>query len=209
MGSPSVGKGTYTQGLLEIFDLVHVSSGDLFRDNIKQETDLGKEAQKYIKEGKLVPDEITIGMVKERLGQEDVKEKGFVLDGFPRTVKQAEALAAITDLDMAINFKANDEVIIGRISGRIICRGCNRIYHKVNIKPKKEGICDMCGGEIYQRDDDKPEAAKKRLESYKEQVGPLIDYYEKRGLLREITVNEEFATHKKAIMERILKVIRA
>ncbi len=207
LGSPGVGKGTYTQDLIKILNLVHVSSGDLFRNNIKNETELGLKAQEYIKRGELVPDKITIGMVRARLSEEDCQKEGFVLDGFPRTVPQAEALTEITGLDLVINFKADDEIIVGRLSGRIICRKCARIYHLKNMPPKEEGVCDFCGGEIYQRDDDKPEAVKKRLGAYHEQAAPLIEYYLEKCLLKEITVNEEYGLHKDLIQRRILDVI--
>src|SRR3989338_1947961 len=167
LGSPGVGKGTYTQDLVKIYNLVHVSSGDLFRANIKNNTKLGKRAKAYVDKGELVPDEITIGMVQDRLA-EIAGSPGFIIDGFPRTVPQAEALSKITDLDLVINFKADDKVIVARLGGRIICRKCGRIYHLKNIKPKKKGICDFCGGELYQRDDDKPEAVRKRLADYQD-----------------------------------------
>lgn len=208
LGSPGVGKGTYTQDLVKMFNLVHISSGDLFRENMKNETELGKKVKAYMDAGQLVPDEITISMVKERLSREDIQRKGFILDGFPRTVPQAEALAEVTDLDLVVNFKADDQVIITRLSGRIICRQCGRIFHKVNIPPKEEGVCDICQGELYQRDDDQPEAVEKRLNAYKEQAGPLINYYQNKGLLKEITINEDYGGHKEMIQERILNLIK-
>src|SRR3989338_4908457 len=213
LGSPGVGKGTYTQDLVKICNLIHISSGDLFRENIKNNTPLGQRAKAYIDRGELVPDEITIGMVKDRLTK--IKDnltkpnaaKGFILDGFPRTVPQAEALSKITNLNLVINFKADDEVIVSRLSGRIICRKCGRIYHLKNLPPKKKGICDLDGGEIYQRDDDKPEAVRKRLADYHAQSAPLIAYYKKKGLLKEIIVNEDYGSHKEMIQKRILNVI--
>lgn len=207
LGSPGVGKGTYTQDLVKILGLVHVSSGELFRQNMKDGTELGKKAEKYVKRGELVPDLVTIGMVKERLDQNDCKKKGFILDGFPRTVLQAEALAKITALDVVIEFRADDGVIVARLSGRIICRKCGQIYHLKNLPPKKKGVCDFCGGEIYQRDDDKPEAVRKRLADYHAQAAPLIAFYKKKGLLKEIIVNEDYGMHKELIQKRILKVI--
>jgi len=206
LGSPGVGKGTYTQDLVKILNLIHISTGDLFRENIKNETELGKQAQEFINQGKLVPDQITISMVKERLSKDDCKN-GFILDGFPRTVAQAEALEKITPLDLVLNFKADPETIIARLGGRIICKKCARIYHQKNLIPKQEGICDFCGGELNVRDDDKPEAVEKRLKLYQEQAAPLIDFYKKKNFLREITINEEYGIHKKMIQERILKVI--
>lgn len=205
LGSPGVGKGTYTQDLVKVYDLVHLSSGDLFRENIKNNTTLGKKAKTYIDKGELVPDEITIGMVQDRLSK--IEDNGFILDGFPRTVTQAQALAKVTDLDLVINFKAEDEVIVRRLSGRIICRKCGRIYHLTNLKPKKAGVCDFCGGELYQRDDDKPEAVRKRLADYHAQSAPLIAFYKKNGLLKEIVVNEDYGTHKEILLKRITAVI--
>ncbi|PIN76361.1 adenylate kinase [Candidatus Woesearchaeota archaeon CG10_big_fil_rev_8_21_14_0_10_36_11] len=206
LGSPGVGKGTYTQELVQKYGLLHISSGDLFRENLKNETELGIRAKSFMDAGQLVPDEVTIGMVKERLSRDDANDN-FILDGFPRTIVQAEALGIVTPLDLVINFKADREVIIGRLSGRIICRKSGHIYHLKNIKPQREGICDIDGSELYQRDDDKPEAIEKRLVVYEEQTSPLIDFYKEKGILREITVNEDFGTHKEEIMNRIYKVI--
>ncbi|MEW5897276.1 MAG: adenylate kinase [Nanoarchaeota archaeon] len=208
MGSPGVGKGTYTQALKEELGLVHVSTGDIFRENIKNKTGQGRIAEKCIAEGKLVSDDLTIKLVKERLSRSDCKSKGFILDGFPRTIAQAEALESITKADMVINFLANDKVIIERISGRIICKNCGRIFHKRNIIPKVAGRCDSCNGELYQRDDDNPKTVKQRLEIYRQQTAPLMEYYRRKELLREIVINEDFGVHRKAIMEKILGVIR-
>jgi len=207
LGSPGVGKGTYTQDLVNMLNLIHLSSGDLFRQNMKNNTELGLKAKEYIEKGLLVPDEITIGMVKAKL--QEIGDQGFILDGFPRTVPQAEALTEVTDLDLAINFVADDEVIVSRLSGRIICRKCGRIYHKVNLPTKEEGICDLDGGEIYQRDDDLPDAVRKRLADYHAQSAPLIAFYQEKGILKEITVNEDYGSHKQLIQDRIMKVIES
>lgn len=207
MGLPGVGKGTYTQELVEELGLVHISTGDIFRENIKNKTELGKIAEKCISEGKLVSDELTVKLVRERLSRSDCKTKGFILDGFPRTILQAEALETITKVDLVVNFKADDKVIIERISGRIICRKCGRIFHKKNILPKVDGVCDDCGGELYQRDDDNPKTVKQRLEIYRQQTAPLMDYYRRKGLLKEMVINEDFGKHKQLIMNRIMKVI--
>ncbi|MBU0460303.1 MAG: adenylate kinase [Nanoarchaeota archaeon] len=205
LGSPGVGKGTYTQDLVKIYNLVHISSGDLFRTNIKNNTELGMKAKEFIDKGELVPDEITIGMVKDKLAE--ISGQGFILDGFPRTVPQAEALTEVTDLDLVINFKADEEVIVARLSGRILCRKCGHIYHKINLPTKVEGICDLDSGEIYQRDDDKPEAVRKRLGDYFAQAAPLIAFYQEKNLLKEITVNEDYGQHKEVIQARIKEVL--
>jgi adenylate kinase len=190
LGAPGVGKGTYTCKVKEKYGLIHISTGDIFRENIKNNTSLGQEAKKFIDAGKLVPDETTINMVRDRLSKPDIK-KGYILDGFPRTIPQAEALAGFTKIDAVINFVADDNVIIQRLSGRRICRKCQAIFHIKNIPTKVEGICDKCGGEVYQRDDDKPEAIKHRLKVYQEQTSPLIEYYKNKKLLKVIDANSE------------------
>lgn len=203
LGSPGVGKGTYAAAMKTKLNIPHISTGDLFRENIKSQTELGKKAEEYVNKGDLVPDEITIGMLKQRIKG----EKGFLLDGFPRTIPQADALSQITGIDVVINFVADDEVIIQRLSGRRICRKCGAIFHTKNIIPKKEGVCDKCQGELYQRDDDKPEKIKERLKVYQEKTEPLINYYQEKGLLKTVKVNEDFSTHSKEILERIFKAI--
>ncbi len=208
LGSPGVGKGTYTQELVKELGLAHISSGDLFRDNIKNRTSLGIEAEKYINAGKLVPDDITIAMVEKRLKQKDCA-KGYILDGFPRTVPQAEALDQITLIDMVLNFKADRGVIIDRLSGRRICKECKWIYHLRNLPQKKAGFCDKCNGEVIQRSDDNSVAINKRLDVYETETAQLINFYQKRKLLREIVVNEEFGKFGEIIMERIRKVIHS
>jgi len=207
LGSPGVGKGTYTQELVKGLNLIHVSTGDIFREKIKNQTELGKQVESYLSSGGLVPDELVIAVIKERLSREDCV-KGFILDGFPRTVKQAEALGKITSIDLVLNFKADKEVIIDRLGGRRICRSCKWIYHVRNIVPKVEGKCDYCEGELYQRPDDVQEAIDKRLNTYEKETAPLIGYYREKGVLKEITINEEFGKYKDIIMERIMKVIK-
>ncbi len=212
LGSPGVGKGTYAAELVKKYGLIHISSGDLFRENIKNQTPLGIIAKKHIDQGHLVPDEVTIGMVKSKLAALENKngnkgQSSYLLDGFPRTIPQAEALSQFSEVDLVINFKADHKVIIQRLSGRRICRKCGAIFHVQNLPPKIEGICDKCGGKIYQRDDDQPEAIKERLIVYEQQTKPLVDYYKKKNRLREVTVNEDFGTHKEQIMNRIYGVI--
>jgi len=207
LGSPGVGKGTYAKEIVQKYNMLHISTGQIFRDNIKNGTELGLKAKSFIDVGKLVPDDITTNMLKDRLEKDDCQEGGFLLDGFPRTIPQAEALSEFCEVDLVINFKADHEVIIHRLSGRRVCRKCGATFHAVNIKPKEEGICDFCGGELYQRDDDKPEAIKQRLIVYEEQTAPLIGYYTEKGILKEITINEDSGEHKKEIMNRIFDLI--
>ena len=188
MGPPGAGKGTLAKQLMSAYDLVHISTGDMFREAIKAGTELGKLAKSYIDHGDLVPDEVTIGIVKERLGQDDC-EKGFLLDGFPRTLQQAEALKKIASevnrpIEVVLNLDCDNQELIRRISGRRVCKNCGAPYHVVTLKPKVEGVCDICGGPLYQRADDNEEALKVRLEHYVQDTKPLLDFYAKEGLLK-------------------------
>ena len=188
MGPPGAGKGTLAKQLMSAYDLVHISTGDMFREAIKAGTELGKLAKSYIDHGDLVPDEVTIGIVKERLGQDDC-EKGFLLDGFPRTLPQAEALKKISmevnrPIEVVLNLDCDNQELIRRISGRRVCKNCGAPYHVVTLKPKVEGVCDICGGPLYQRADDNEEALKVRLEHYVQSTKPLLDFYAKEGLLK-------------------------
>lgn len=188
MGPPGAGKGTLAKQLMSAYDLVHISTGDMFREAIKAGTELGNLAKSYIDRGDLVPDEVTIGIVKERLGQDDC-EKGFLLDGFPRTLPQAEALKKIASevnrpIEVVINLDCDKEELIRRISGRRVCKNCGAPYHVVTLKPKVEGVCDICGGPLYQRADDNEEALKVRLEHYVQSTKPLLDFYANEGLLK-------------------------
>ncbi|HOQ08647.1 MAG TPA: adenylate kinase [Syntrophomonadaceae bacterium] len=210
MGPPGAGKGTQADLIKANFPIPHISTGDMFRDAVSKGTDLGKEAKKYMDSGQLVPDEVTIGIVEERLAQDDCK-KGFLLDGFPRTVKQAEALdRALAQIgkkvEAAIDIYVPEDVLVERISGRISCKNCKAVYHLTFNPPAKAGVCDKCGGELVQRSDDQGEAVKKRLEVYAEQTNPLIEYYEKQGTLHRIDGNrntmEVFADIKK-VMESL------
>ncbi|MCR5526134.1 MAG: adenylate kinase [Lachnospiraceae bacterium] len=190
LGAPGAGKGTQASRIAEKFGIPHVSTGDIFRANIKNGTELGKEAKKYMDQGQLVPDELTVKILLDRVAQDDCKN-GYVLDGFPRTIPQAEVLDSEltklgTSVDYAINVEVPDDNIIGRMSGRRACLKCGATYHIVTLKPKKEGICDKCGSELVLRDDDKPETVKNRLSVYHDQTQPLIDYYNKKGVLKEV-----------------------
>ena len=190
LGAPGAGKGTQAQKLVEEFGVAHISTGDLLRAAVKAGTKLGVKAKSYMDNGQLVPDAVTVGIVKERLAKDDCK-KGFILDGFPRTTSQAVSLDAILrdlgiKLDGVINIAVPDEELIKRTTGRQICRSCGATYH-VTFKPSKvKNVCDKCGGELYQRDDDKVETVKKRLSVYAAQTKPLIDYYKNSNLYIEI-----------------------
>lgn len=190
LGAPGAGKGTQAQMLAKKYDIPHVSTGDIFRMNIKNGTELGLEANKYMDQGLLVPDELTVRILLDRVAKDDCKN-GYVLDGFPRTIPQANVLEdALTKLgdkiDYAINVDVPDENIIRRMGGRRACLACGATYHIEHVPPKKEGICDKCGQELVLRDDDKPETVKNRLQVYKEQTQPLIDFYTERGVLHNV-----------------------
>ncbi len=190
LGAPGAGKGTQAKQIADKYHIPHISTGDIFRANIKNGTELGKKAKEYMDQGALVPDELTCDLVMDRIAQDDAKN-GFVLDGFPRTIPQAEALTAALEkigqkMDFAIDVDVPDENIVNRMSGRRACLNCGATYHIVSIPPKKEGICDRCGSEIVLRDDDKPETVQKRLTVYHEQTQPLIDYYKKQGILKSV-----------------------
>jgi|YNPNPStandDraft_1061719.scaffolds.fasta_scaffold02564_6 adenylate kinase len=190
IGPPGSGKGTQAAKLQDALGLPHVASGDLFREHLKQETELGLQARRYMERGELVPDQITIAMVMGRLAQPDCAG-GALLDGFPRTIGQAEALErSLADeghrLCRVLYITVPDEVLVERISGRRICRLCEESYHVRFNPPRQPGVCDKDGGELYQRDDDRPETVRKRLEVYQQQTRPLVDYYRRQGLLVEI-----------------------
>ena len=190
LGAPGAGKGTQAKMISSKYGIPHISTGDIFRANIKENTERGQKAKEYMDKGLLVPDELVVDLVVDRLAQDDAK-KGYVLDGFPRTIPQAEALTAALDkigekLDYAIDVDVPDENIISRMSGRRACVNCGGTYHIKYNPTKKEGVCDACGGELILRDDDKPETVKQRLTVYHEQTQPLIDYYTKEGILKEV-----------------------
>ena len=190
LGAPGAGKGTQAKMIAEKYGIPHVSTGDIFRANIKNGTELGKEAKQYMDQGKLVPDELTVKILLDRVAQDDCKN-GYVLDGFPRTIPQAnvldEGLTKLGDkIDYAVNVDVPDENIINRMGGRRACVACGATYHVVYNAPKTEGICDVCGKELIIRDDDQPETVKNRLNVYHEQTQPLIDFYEAKGVLKSV-----------------------
>jgi len=190
LGPPGVGKGTQASNIVEKYNIPHISTGDIFRANIKEGTELGKTAKEYMDKGLLVPDEIVVSIVKDRISQKDC-ENGFLLDGFPRTVEQGKALDEELSnmgikLDKVVNIEASEDVLIERITGRRICKQCGATYHVKNKPPKVDGICDIDGGTLYQREDDKVETVATRIQVYQKQTQPLIDYYKNKGLLLEI-----------------------
>lgn len=208
LGAPGAGKGTQAKMIAEKFAIPHVSTGDIFRANIKNGTELGMEAKKYMDQGLLVPDELTVKILLDRVAKEDCRN-GYVLDGFPRTIPQAEVLdKALTELgdriDYAINVDVPDENIINRMSGRRACVNCGATYHLVHIPPKSEGVCDTCGSGLILRDDDKPETVKNRLDVYHKQTQPLIDFYEKKGVLKSVDGTQDMKDVFTAIVD-ILK----
>ena len=182
LGPPGAGKGTQAKIITKELSIPHISTGDILRKAIEEKVLLGLKAKEYMDKGYLVPDNLIIGIIKERIKREDCK-KGFLLDGFPRTIPQAEALEKISNIDKVIKLKIGNEVAIERLSGRRTCRDCGAMYHIIYLPSKKEGICDRCGGELIIREDDREEAALKRLEVYREETRPLIEYYGKKGLL--------------------------
>ncbi len=207
LGAPGAGKGTQAKMLAEKYGIPHISTGDIFRANIKNNTELGKKAKGYMDAGQLVPDELVVDLVVDRIKAEDCL-KGFILDGFPRTIPQAEALDYALNnqnekIDYAINVDVPDENIITRMSGRRACVGCGATYHIVYNPTKVEGICDACGQNLILREDDKPETVKKRLEVYHEQTQPLIDHYEAKGVLLTVDgtqdINDVFAAITKVL----------
>ncbi|MBN1304573.1 MAG: adenylate kinase [Anaerolineales bacterium] len=209
LGPPGVGKGTQAKILAEKTGLVHVSSGDLFRENIKNQTELGLLAQSYMNKGELVPDDVTIGMVRERVSRADCKV-GAILDGFPRTPVQADALKTMlaefgADVDVVPFVTATEQVLVDRLSGRWTCRAEGHAYHEKHNPPKQPGVCDIDGSELYQRDDDKAETVKRRIQVYFEQTSPLIEYYKNAGKLIEIDGSQQIDQVSEALLAAVQK----
>jgi adenylate kinase len=204
LGPPGAGKGTIASRICEDLGIPHISTGDLFRTAVRNKTELGLKVQVIIDSGDLVPDALTVALVKERLKNGDT-EKGYILDGFPRTISQADSLAVFSKVDAVINFVIDDEQVIERLAGRRMCKNCGESYHIKTVKPKKDDICDKCGSELYTRPDDAPEAIKNRLEVYYEQTAPLINYYKKTGVLKDVDGSGSVP----AVVEETLKTIKS
>ncbi|HCY8704127.1 TPA: adenylate kinase [Staphylococcus aureus] len=205
MGLPGAGKGTQASEIVKKFPIPHISTGDMFRKAIKEETELGKEAKSYMDRGELVPDEVTVGIVKERISEDDAK-KGFLLDGFPRTIEQAEALNNIMseldrNIDAVINIEVPEEELMNRLTGRRICESCGTTYHLVFNSPKVEGICDIDGGKLYQREDDNPETVANRLSVNIKQSKPILDFYDQKGVLKNIDGSKDISDVTKDVID--------
>ena len=202
LGPPGAGKGTLAAKVTELLKVPHISTGNIFRAAIAAKSPLGLKVKEILDSGKLVDDDTTIGLVKERLAQADA-QSGYILDGFPRTIPQAEALSHFSAVDKVINFDIPDSGVLVRLGGRRVCRSCGYNFHAVFNKPKKENVCDHCGGEVYIREDDRPEAIQKRLEVYRAQTAPLIDFYRKKGILVDVDagamVDEVLENFKKVL----------
>jgi adenylate kinase len=207
LGAPGAGKGTQAKMLADKYQIPHISTGDIFRANIKNGTELGKKASEYMDKGLLVPDELVVDLVIDRFKEDDCK-KGYILDGFPRTIPQAEALDAALDkigdkVDYAVNVEVPDENIVNRMGGRRACVGCGATYHIVFNPTKVEGKCDRCNGDLILRDDDKPETVKKRLDVYHDQTQPLIEYYTNKGIIKEVDGTQDM----KKVFEDIVNIL--
>ncbi len=203
-GPPGAGKGTFSSQIRKVLpDIIHISTGDIFRENLKNETPLGLKAKGYMDKGELVPDDVTIEMVRDRLTREDVKAEGFILDGFPRTISQAKALTNITEVDLLLLLEVPRDLIMKRILGRYACPNCNKLYNKYTLPPKVEGICDACGSEIKfeQRSDDNEETLKNRLDAYEKNAKPIIKYYKKMGILKKVNAENTLKFTEKDIKE--------
>jgi adenylate kinase len=206
LGSAGVGKGTYAQDVSAHYNIPTISTGQLLREQVKAKTDVGNEAIVYMDKGELVPTDIITKILKKRLLKSDSK-KGFILDGYPRSMEQTEALAKIIDIDVAVNFTAPTDVILARLGGRRTCANCGRIFHIKNVPPKKEGICDICGSKLIIRKDDQPEAIKKRLDIYKKEVTPVLNYYKQKGILKHVDATVDYSIGGAKIIADTIKAI--
>lgn len=202
LGPPGVGKGTHAEEAGKHYSIPKISTGDMFREEIKKGSELGRKAEEYMHAGRLVPDELVIEILKSRISQSDCAD-GFILDGFPRTLDQAGALEGITEIDLVVNFIVSRETLMQRLGGRLTCKKCEAIYHVQNNPPKKEGVCDECGSGLYTRKDQRPEVIKTRLKTYEQETKPLIDYYRKKNLLADFNAEGEVSD----VSERLIKLI--
>ena len=192
LGAPGAGKGTQAEVIAEHLNIPTISTGNIIREALKSGSEMGRKAKSFMDSGKLVPDDVVIGIIQERLAQPDCA-KGFILDGFPRTIPQAEALDKMVKIDKVIDLEVSDEAIINRMSGRRVCEKCGATYHLLYKKPKAEGVCDICGGTLIQRKDDHPDTVKARLEVYHKETEPLIAHYKKQGVVKRVDGQEEVA----------------
>ncbi|MEF8797804.1 MAG: adenylate kinase [Candidatus Bipolaricaulota bacterium] len=199
LGGPGAGKGTQAEKLVGDGNLTHIATGDILREEVDRETDLGLQAKEYMEKGELVPDDLVVNMVEKRLNE----DKGYVFDGFPRTVNQAEELDEVVDLDLVLYIKIDQEEAVRRLSSRRVCSDCGKIYNTIFKKPNREGICDECGGELYQRSDDKSRVIRDRFDTFLEETAPLIEYYREKGLLEEVDGKQEPETINSEIQEII------
>jgi len=206
LGAPGAGKGTYASRLRKIYDVPHISTGDLLRDAVKEGSDIGLQVKEFIDKGEFVPDETIVDLLKNRLSMEDA-QKGVFLDGFPRTLKQAEILDELIGVDAVLKFDLGRDVVLRRLGGRIICKGCGEIFNKNMLKPKQEGVCDHCDDELYQRDDDKDETIMERLKTYDTQTKPLIGHYKDKDILHNIDANIDISCPECTIIEECSNIL--
>lgn len=209
-GPPGSGKGTYASRLGPRLNIPHISTGDILREEVKNMTELGKRIQGYISTGKLVPDDVVNELVRKRLSKEDCR-RGFILDGYPRSLEQAEFLDKLTKMDFVINLNVPDEVLVRRLSSRLVCRKCGAIYNILTLKPKVEGVCDKCGGKLYQRDDDRPEVVRERIELYKDEIAPLLEHYRKTDIAMidfYESGNSGRGADPEVVVDRIIKALK-
>lgn len=206
LGPQGSGKGTYASRISPILGIPHISTGEIFRENISNRTPLGIKAKEFLDKGVLVPDNIVLELIEDRINESDCKN-GFIFDGFPRTLNQAIEFEKISEIDIVIYLNVPEWLLLKRLGSRVSCKNCKTIYNLINIKPKEEGKCDKCGGELIQRDDDKPEAIKKRLQEYEEKTKPLIDHYKNKGILKVVSCDKmEIPPEEK--VEEILKILK-
>ena len=205
-GAPDAGKGTYAARLSSLFGIESIATGDMFREEIKKDSSLGRRVSEYVRSGKLVPDDIVIDILAERLRAKEA-ERGFILDGFPRTVLQAEALDKLVKVDAIVQIVVPEWIIVERLSNRRVCSKCGAIYNLRYLKPKKEGICDKCGGKLYQREDDKPEVVTERLKVYERQTQPLLEYYHKKTPIIKIE-NNDIDSPPETIVDKIVEELK-